>query len=174
MFIQEVFFHLGGAIEVFAQLVNDRRGLGHSTEAVSIRRLATEWLREGDPLLTEVNGLYKNPRGESLPEDPYTDDCLMWRIWNYRHQVTHRRRNPIQASLVLNPAFKVTSDEPLGARFESLMKRGDPPTQRSGHFLLDPRDPQTLAASKETVENELHAMCDRVEARLRSAIQVLS
>jgi hypothetical protein len=37
---QEVFFHLVGAIEVFAQMVNERRNLSRASEKVSISKLA--------------------------------------------------------------------------------------------------------------------------------------
>src|SRR5947208_17174589 len=66
MLIQEVFFHLVGAIEVFAQLVNEQRNLSQSSEDVSVSKIAG-WLPAGDPLIDAVDDLYANPRGQPLP-----------------------------------------------------------------------------------------------------------
>jgi len=171
MLIQEVFFHLVGAIEVFAQLVNEQRNLSQSSEDVSVSKIAG-WLPAGDPLIDAVDDLYANPRGQPLPADPHADDGLLWRIWNYRHQVTHRMREPLELRAAINPAFTAISPEPSSDRFRRLLHRGDPPTQRSAHLILDPRDPAS-AASDVSIDNELAAMCDLVESRLNAAIQAL-
>jgi hypothetical protein len=99
---QEAFFHLVGAIEVFAQLANERRNLRRLSEDVSISKLATtSWLQPSDPLKAQATALYANTRHPAPAADPYSGDGLMWRIWNYRHQVTHRRANPFLMKLRL-------------------------------------------------------------------------
>jgi hypothetical protein len=84
MLMQEVFFHLVGAIEVFAQLVNEQRKLVGTSEDVTISQIA-KWLAPGDPLIALVDNLYARPRNQSLPPNPYIEDGLIFRLWNYRH-----------------------------------------------------------------------------------------
>jgi hypothetical protein len=52
-----------------------------------------------------------------VPADPYGDAGTIFRIYNYRGQVTHRRRNPAIYGFVL----------------------GGEPTEPTAHFLVDPR-----------------------------------
>lgn len=177
---QEVFSHLVGAIEVFAQLANERRNLGRSSEDVTIRKLATaSWLPEGDALLARVKALYVNPRATPLNSDPYGEDGLTWRIWNYRHQVTHRRAKPFLIKLGLGGERR----SPWRGFWWSTsllsgLQRSTRPTDPSGHFLLDPLKPlsqtdQNENVSQQTVHVELDAMYALVEARLAAAIAAL-
>ena len=165
---QEVFFHLVGAIEVFAQLVNEQRNLGVASEDVSIGRVN---LPAGDPLGPLVAALYANPKREPLPPDPYAADGLMYRIWNYRHQVTHRRANPFQMHLTLGARTPRRAIWFTTAARHGL-QRSTPAPDRSGHFLLDPRSPPGTASDR-PVQQELEAMYELVKERLDAAIGAL-
>jgi hypothetical protein len=107
--IQEFFFHLLGAVDVLAQLVNDRHGLGFDSEDVTIGYLQSRL--SGDPLESDIQTLYARIRHMPLPTDPYSDEGYTFRAYNYRHQVTHRRRFPLlfrlgstpPASFILDP-----------------------------------------------------------------------
>jgi hypothetical protein len=175
---QEVFFHLVGAIEVFAQLVNERRSLGKATEDVTISQLAA-WLPPTDPLIAHVNGLYANPKRSALTSDPYSGDGLMYRVWNYRHQVTHRRANPFLIKLGLGGERRSSR---RGAWFSTDLRHGlwrsKPPPDRSGHFLIDPRvrlDPidHEKNVAQRTVHTEIDAMFTLVAERLDAAIAAI-
>jgi hypothetical protein len=175
---QEVFFHLVGSIEVFAQLINERRNLGQPSEDVSISKLAT-WLPASDPLLRHVGDLYLNTRKAAPASDVYSGDGLMYRIWNYRHQVTHRRANPFQIRMVLGSkprshhrGFWFWTDRLR--RFHGRVTSPD----RSGHFLLDPRQPldpndQDKNVSQRNVSVEVEAMYTLVKDRLETAIATI-
>ena len=140
---QEVFFHLVGAIEVFAQLINEQRQLGRASEDVSISRL-NDSLPASDGLRTNIAALYANTRRPAPVSDLYSGDGLMYRVWNYRHQVTHRRANPFH----LNVSFSATvsaGSAPARRNRRFLPRRGSglgvasTPQHRSAHFRLDPR-----------------------------------
>lgn len=91
--VQESFLHLVGATEVLAQLVTEKRGLGIDIECVTVHNVS-EKLSSADPIKSTMASLHVRTRGQPLPTDPYTDDGYIFRMPNYRHQVTHRRRNP--------------------------------------------------------------------------------
>src|SRR2546421_4465721 len=106
--LQEFFFHLVGAIEVLAQFVNDRRQLGLDPEYASVFDVAKAL--GADPLALMLRRLHVNARGKPLPKDPYSDEGYLFRVYNYRGQVTHRRRQPLliawpsrDVKLVLDP-----------------------------------------------------------------------
>jgi hypothetical protein len=154
--VQEFFFHLGGAIEFMAQLAGERRGVG-SPDDISASNIGGK-LR-GDPLETPLKALYLNTRREPFPTDPYDDQGYLWRIYNYRHQVTHRGANPFQFQVFLGDAGLSTATTPV-------------PRDRSAHFLLDPLDP-TRRASRERVADDMNKMLDLVRTRLTAAINAL-
>jgi hypothetical protein len=174
---QEAFFHLVGAIEVFAQLANERRNLRRLSEDVSISKLATtSWLQPSDPLKAQATALYANTRHPAPAADPYSGDGLMWRIWNYRHQVTHRRANPFLMKLRLanerrwpRRGFWWSTNRLPG------LQRSAPLPDRSGHFLLDPRGPndQESNVSERSVHVEMDAMFALVKERLDAAMTAL-
>jgi hypothetical protein len=91
--LQEFFFHLIGAADLAAQLVNDSKSLGLDTEDVSVLAVCRA-LPSSDPLAVSLLALYARVRGQPVPADPYSDDAYVFRAYNYRNQVTHRRRNP--------------------------------------------------------------------------------
>ena len=140
---QEFFFHSVGAIDVLAQLVNERRSLGLDSEDVSVTTVANR-LPPNDALVPALRGLYVKTRGQPLPGDPYSPDGYLFRLYNYRHQVTHRRRNPFH--------FRLSSPSPS--------------------FALDPRDPRG-AHSKNTSEDDMQQMLDLVADRCADALRLV-
>jgi hypothetical protein len=139
--VQEFFFHLIGAIDLLAQLVNERRGLGLDTESVTVTAVRL-LLPSTDNLSTALQSLYVKTRGEPLPADPYNDDGYLFRAYNYRNQVTHRRRNPF--------TFRVGS-------------------LPSVSFLLDPRTPKA-GNSTRSVEEDMQNMLGLVTRRCTDAL----
>jgi hypothetical protein len=99
----------------------------------------------------------------------------MYRIWNYRHQVTHRRRQPFQ----LNVQTGMAIDYGTGLRGrwrEFLAHRGRPGPEpgRSAHFILDPREaPGTRAPSARSVPDELERMLELVSAKCERALALI-
>jgi hypothetical protein len=64
------------------------------------------------PLRPALDGPYVNTRTQVMPSDACSDEGLVYRAYNYRHQVTHRRSNPF--------LYRVGSEPPVS-------------------FILDPR-----------------------------------
>jgi hypothetical protein len=108
--IQEFFFHLLGATDFLAQYINEARVLGLDFEDVSMGDVH-QILPVSDSLGVALRALYARTRRMRLPSDPYSDDALVFRAYNYRHLVTHRRSFPFifrvgaapPASLILDP-----------------------------------------------------------------------
>jgi len=90
--LMEFFFHVVGAVDLLAQLVNERRALGIPSEDVNVRSVVAA-LPPGDLVGSKLNALYQSPR-QPFPSDPYNEEGYMYRVYNYRHQVTHRGTNP--------------------------------------------------------------------------------
>jgi hypothetical protein len=86
---QEFFFHLIGAVEAIAHIINERRHL-MNTEDVTIRKVCSR-LSVGDNLLVALGGLCQQTRNQPVPADPYGEDGLIFRAYLYRHMVTHRQ-----------------------------------------------------------------------------------
>jgi hypothetical protein len=168
---QEFFFHLVGAIEVLAQYVNEARSLGLSIEDVSPRSVIAA-LPPGDALGDAISGLYANTRpGRPVPVDPYSDDGVLYRIWNYRHQVTHRRRQPFQLNIVIEATLGLGGVQ-RRARWRGLFarRRPRPPDRgRSAHLILDPRQ-AAHAPSERPVAEELLHMLALVAGRCENAL----
>lgn len=141
--VQEFFFHLVGATEVLAQLVNEVRGIELDSEAVTVWKVSAK-LPEGDAVKSNLEGLYERTRGLPVPKDPYDETGYIFRILNYRHQVTHRRRNPFNFTV---------------------------PT-RETRLMLDPRmekpDP-----SKKTAQDELNHMFRLIKRRCMKVLELL-
>jgi hypothetical protein len=171
--VQEFFFHLVGAIEVLAQLVSEVRGFGLDIDRASIRSVRGR-LPTGDPLKTALDGLYAEVRGNPLPADPYTDAGYVFRIWNYRHQVTHRRRQPFQLNIEIGTA--IDSGPGLRGRWREWRYRRNPDPSleapgRSAHFILDPRDALEVPnASIHAVPAELNRMLDLISMGCEQAL----
>jgi hypothetical protein len=142
--VQEFFFHLLGTIDVIAHVVNERRALGLNAEEVTLAEVINRVPR-GDALRPHLELLRARVRNQPIPADPYTDESLIFRAYNYRHQVTHRHRNPF--------VFRVG---------------GAPPAS----FLLDPRDPNS-GPSAESAQDEMQRMLEIVEVGCRNVLAVL-
>ena len=142
--LMEVFFHVVGAIDILAQLVNERRALGIPSEDVHVRSVVAA-LPPGDPVGSKLDGLYRNPR-QPFPSDPYNDEGYIYRLYNYRHQVTHRGTNPFHLQ--------------LGAGV------------RRATLYLDPRD-MSRGYSSKSVQDDMEDMINLVEAGCREIISLL-
>lgn len=142
--VQEFFFHLVGATEVLAQLVNEKCGLGIDTEYVTVHSVS-EKLPSTDSIKSKMASLHVRTRGQPLPAGPYGDDGYIFRILNYRHQVTHRRRNPF------------------------LFRKGSLPT---ASLLLDPRD-ANLGPSTKSAQDEMQYMFKFIQIRCNQVLASL-
>ena len=144
--LQEFFFHLVGATEVLAQLVNEVRSLGIDPELVSFPSVVQQLLPTG-PARPKLDSLHMRTRGQPLPSDPYSDEGYVFRILNYRHQVTHRRRNPF--------LFRVGSSPPVS-------------------LFLDPRDPSpNRAPSRKSAQEEMEYMMDLIRRKCEEVLALL-
>ncbi len=141
---QEFFFHTVGAIEMVAQLVNQGRALGRPADMVTPVSVV-EALPAADPIAPILTRLYANPKKDPIPADPYSDAGYVWRLWNYRHQVSHRGRNPF------------------------LFREGELP---SVSLMIDPRNPATGHSTK-SVQEELHRMLVLVERQCEAILEKL-
>jgi hypothetical protein len=172
---QEFFFHLVGAIEVLAQLANETRGVGFDAETATIPAVK-EKIPSGDPLREALDGLYAAVRRNPTPKDPYSDEGYVFRIWNYRHQVTHRRRQPFLFKIGVGTAIDFGPG--LRGRWRELKHRlrPDPHTRAPGpsaHFILDPREPPDIrTASAYSVYEELERMLALVSEGCERALAV--
>jgi hypothetical protein len=142
--VQEFFFHLVGATDVLAQLVNEVRGLGIDPEDVSIKQVSNA-LPASDPVKSKLAALTVLTQGRPLPPYPYSDNGYIFRIRNYRHQVTHRRANPF--------FFRMGAIPPAS-------------------FLLDPRDP-TRVPSERSVQDETRYMLNLIDRRCAEILSLL-
>jgi hypothetical protein len=138
---QEFFFHLVGSIDLLAQLVNEIRGLGLDSHKVKVKSVSKE-LESSDRIKSILDSLYKNTQ-DPFPSEPYTDEAYIYRIYNYRHQVTHRRRNPLYIS-----EYYVSPKPPLP----------------DVAFALDPRDPDKGPSNTDALV-ELQIMYELIEDR---------
>lgn len=175
--VQEFFFHLVGAIDVLAQLVNEARNLGLDVEDASVSRVIQK-LPQGDGLRAALAALYANTRrGRSVPIDLYSDEGIIYRIWNYRHQVTHRRRQPFQFNVEIGTAIDFGPG--LRGRWREFRHRRNPApdTQargRSAHLILDPREPPGVrTASMYSVPDELERMLELTSTRCDDALALI-
>lgn len=147
--LQEFFFHLVGSIDLLAQFINEVRVLGLNSEDVTVTSISKK-LASSDRIKPILDTLYRNSR-ESFPADPYNDEAYIYRIYNYRHQVTHRRRNPLYIFTY------------LGSHRTNL-----PDTS----LMLDPRDESKGPSNKSALE-ELSYMYSLVESRCLEIIEML-
>lgn len=107
---QEFFFHLLGAVELTAQFTNEVLRLGIDLDRVTANNVIKK-LAGQSAVYSALSDLYANPRKSPMPADPYSPDGLVYRAYNYRHQVTHRGMNPFinrvgsspEVSFVLDP-----------------------------------------------------------------------
>ncbi len=145
---QEFFFHVVGAIEYLAQLVNKRCSTQLRSEDVSAHKVAVELKKRdpSDPLLVPLKGLSADTRKTGLPADPYSEEGSIYRTINYRNEVVHRNTNPFH--FVLSEGPKVA------------------------FFWLDPRDPGRGQSSR-PVDVDLSSMLSVVEQRCHTVLAIL-
>lgn len=139
---QEFFFHLVGAADVLAQLINEHRSLGMKPERVSMGGVCA-LLPADDGLRKALGPLCQKTWDTPVPNDPYSEDGLIFRAFLYRHSVTHRHVSPF--------VFRI-------ARPESTV-----------HLLIDPRKPGT-DSSAQTAEGELKKMLAVMRSRCEAAL----
>ena len=133
--VQEFFFHLVGAIEFLAQYLNETLSLG-----IPPSRLNAQTLMGNCKLPAVVRDDFKelcSSRQASCPTDDSLYRELVDRIWFYRHQVTHRGRNPF--------TFKVS------------LPSGD----RQATFSLEQN-----SVNVKTVQEDMQEMLDYVTSRV--------
>ena len=142
--VQEFFFHRVGAIEVLAQCVNDAKVLGLDSEEVTVSSVIKA-LPSADPIAKGLCALYMNTRKAPVPPNPYSEDGLIFRAYNYRNQVTHRGTNPF--------LFRVGSSPPAS-------------------FHLDPRD-ANLGHSDKAAQDEMRSMKELISQRCGVVLALL-
>lgn len=138
---QEFFFHLLGAVELTAQFVNEACVLGLDPDEVSTGRVLNS-LDQQHPVRTALAALYVNPRNDPMPSDPYSPEGMLYRAYNYRHQVTHRRANPF--------LYRVGSAPPVS-------------------FILDPRGPLQVP-SERSIQEEMDQMLQLITEGCRRVL----
>ena len=150
--IQEFFFHLVGAIEFLAQVVNTSKTLKINAEEVTVSKVCKK-LNINDPIKSILEKLHPKTRGKPLPNDPYSEEGCHFRIFVYRNRVCHHGHNP----------FHFRSTIYIGAPNEE---------EDSTSLVLDPRN-RSLGASKESAISELNHFyklvydkCQKVLAKL--------
>jgi hypothetical protein len=131
--IQEFFFHLVGAVDILAQVINKKRSLSLCPAQVSVREVLKK-LGNSDPIKPLLSQLYPTTRSKEhkwrpLPQDPYSDEGMNFRIVVLRHWVNHCGENPF------------------------FIRRGDE-TKPHISLFLDPRYPN-LGGSKFPAIDEL-------------------
>jgi hypothetical protein len=142
--VQEFFFHLLGSVEWTAQLVNQRLTLGFAVDDVTAGKVLGR-LGAESAVGRALAEIYANPRREPLPADPYSPQGLLYRAYNYRHQVTHRRGNPF--------VYRVGSEPPVTLE-------------------LDPRQ-HPAVFSERAMQEELSAMLNLVATGCTNVIEAI-
>lgn len=115
---QEFLFHAIGAVDAAAQIANDRRNLNISDVTVRTLYARLEQQDPTDPALIPLGGLGFQTRGQAVPQDPYTDDALLFRAMLYRHSVVHAHVHPFVFGMALGsgaaPSVHLRIDVRLG------------------------------------------------------------
>ncbi len=145
---QEFFFHLTGSIEYLAQLLNECYKLGINCEDVAIYKVIKkiEYQNSTDATLKHIKSLSVNTRRTPLPDDPYSDEGLIYRTINYRNEIVHRNTNPFHFKLSAGPKISF--------------------------FWLDPRN-HSLGQSKYEVYFDLFNMYSLVYKKCHNTISIL-
>ncbi len=141
--MQEFFFHLVGAIEFLAQVINESKTLMPMT-AVTPQKVCRR-LGYNDPIGRLLDTLYPVTRSRPLPQDPYSEEGCHFRILVMRHWVCHYSHNPY--------AFR------LGSM---------PPTS----LLIDPGN-RSLGSSQRPVLDELYRFFELVDDKCQQILRQL-
>lgn len=142
--IQEFLFHLVGAVEFLAQVLNIAKNLGINVEEVSVGAVCRK-LPNGNRERTLLEQLHPTTRGRPLPPDPYSEEGCHFRILVLRNRVCHHGHNPF--------FFRVGS------------------TPRSSLFI-DPRNPN-LGGSLEPAIDELNRFWKLVDDKCQQVLRQL-
>lgn len=143
---QEFFFHLLGAVDYLAQLVNTSKNLGMASDEVLVYKVRDKLKQAfiNDPLISILDSLSVNIKKEPFPSDPFSDFGLMYRLINYRNEVVHRNTNPYHFILSAGSGF--------------------------AEFWLDPRD-YSIGKTGVCVDTDLKNMFNFIEQRIQQALQ---
>jgi len=141
---QEFFFHLVGAVEFLAQVVNRSKDLKIPIECVAPREVCKK-LGCNDPIGELLNKLHPATRNKPLPQDPYSEEGCHFRILVMRHRVCHHNHNPFH--------FRVGS-----MLLTSLS--------------VDPRN-RSLGTSKKSALDELHHFWELVNGKCQYILRQL-
>jgi hypothetical protein len=126
---------------------------------------------------TALEALYADTRQEKPPSDPYSDDGVMYRIWNYRHQVTHRRAQPFH--FIVGVGTAIDFGPGLRGRWRAFRHRRnlDPATlapPSTAYLILDPREPPGVRTpSRYSVPNELERMLQLTSMRCEAVLALI-
>lgn len=142
--MQEFFFHLVGAIEFLAQVINESKKLGIPIKSVTPRK-AYKKLGYNDPIGKLLDKLYPTTRNKPLPQDPYSEEGCHFRILVMRHWVCHYSHNPF--------AFR------LGSM---------PPTS----LFIDPRN-RSLGSWQKSALDELYHFLELVNDKCQQILRQL-
>jgi hypothetical protein len=157
MLAQEFFVHLVGSIDYLFQRINEVEDLGLDKDDVTIFKILRK-LDNKKPLYKELSSLYCNPKKEpNLINDGGYSFCnsekgLIYRLWNYRHQVVHRGR---QAFYITMPVGSTTS-----------VKRG-------ANLVLDPRSKPPVGSNR-TVQTDLMEMLNLVNSKFEKIHKLIN
>ena len=143
--VQEFFFHLVASIDMLAASVNDSRTLKISEDTITARKVAQQLCLD-DPIKAKLCALYARTSDQPLPEERYDEKGYVFRLYNYRHQVSHRGRNPW--------AFNRGGNLPLIT------------------LQLDPRNPP-LGGSKLSVQEDLTNMLTLVKTKISEILDMI-
>lgn len=124
---QEFLFHLVGAVEILAQVINKQRNLGLDPERAGVRSVSCR-LEMNDPVRSLLSQLYPTTRSKDqrwlpLPRDPYSHEGRFFRIIILTQWVNHCGENPFNSrrgaeakvSLILDPRNPSAGDSKLDA-----------------------------------------------------------
>lgn len=143
---QEYFFHLLGAVEYLAQLVNKNLDLGIDPAHVSVYKVCEglRLTRNHDPLIPILDALSVDTKKPFPTTDPFAGKGLVYRLINYRNEVVHRNTNPFHFSMREGPGF--------------------------AEFWLDPRE-HSIGKTGVCVDVDLKSMFNIVEQQIQAALQ---
>ena len=139
--IQEFFFHLVGAIEFLAQVINNSLKLNIPAEEVSARKVFAH-LNNDDPIKPLLDELYPQTHGKKLPPNSYSDKASHFRILVLRHWVCHHGDNPFFFRIGSMPESSLFLD----TRDRSLNGSQKPAIDELNHFwkLVDSKCQQII------------------------------
>lgn len=142
--MQEFLFHLVGAIQFLAQVINESKRLGIPMRNVSPRKVCIK-LGCNDPIGRLLDKLYPTIGNRPLPRDPYSEEGCHSRILIMRHWVCHYSHNPF--------AFR------LGSM---------PPTS----LFINPRN-RSLGSSQKSALDELYHFLELVNDKCQQILRQL-